>query len=392
VVVLVVLVVFVAIAVRLRKPIQPVQSDNEEEEKKKKRQEVAQKKKENQKEKKPEPRKKADKHPNEVTCFRGHEGSVVGVAWSPNGQLIASIAQDRTLRVWDLSSLQGSVHKNYRINLPYDSGTAVAFSHDSTHVLVPLETSKEVIVVKIADSKKQDTPKCSILKTLPSHHKNTTIVSISIPQNTQYALTCGNGEEVALWDMKGNLLFLELTRQMTNYMACLSFDGTHALVATFSTEVRVYQISKKSDGSVEMKKTMALLGHKSAVFWCDISQDARLAVTASKDGTWKLWKVDVQYPGKENPPCILTVEHPEKKAFEMIALSPNSKYVTCITHTPLPIIYIYTITGKLIQQITESHKMRLSRLAWAPDSSMFTTSSEDKTVKVWSFPQTQMKK
>lgn len=40
-------------------------------------------------------------HGTELLVLRGHEDAVGGVAWSPDGQRLATASHDRTARVWD---------------------------------------------------------------------------------------------------------------------------------------------------------------------------------------------------------------------------------------------------------------------------------------------------
>lgn len=58
--------------------------------------------------------------------FRGHFGRVNALAWSPNGQRVASVGSDKTLQVWDtISGRKYFIHRN-----PSSTLTSVAWSYD----------------------------------------------------------------------------------------------------------------------------------------------------------------------------------------------------------------------------------------------------------------------
>jgi WD40 repeat protein len=54
---------------------------------------------------------------------------------------------------------------------------------------------------------------------------------------------------------------------------------------------------------------MELKGHKSAVGAVALSPDGTRAVTASKDGTLRVWNIDVRYAQQEDPRTLLVVSH-----------------------------------------------------------------------------------
>lgn len=78
-------------------------------------------------------------------------------------------------------------------------------------------------------------------------------------------------------------------------------------------------------------------GHSSAVHGVDFggSSPARLvadtasAVTGSKDGSCKVWNVNVRYRQNEDPKCTLTIEQPDKRPISHVAISrgKTAKYV-----------------------------------------------------------------
>ena len=52
---------------------------------------------------------------------------------------------------------------------------------------------------------------------------------------------------------------------------------------------------------------MELKGHKSQVMSVAFSPDNKRAVTASKDGTMRVWNIDVRYHLSEDPKTLVVV-------------------------------------------------------------------------------------
>ena len=62
--------------------------------------------------------------------YRGHFGRVNALAWSPNGQRIASVGSDKTLQVWDaVTGKKYFIHRN-----PSSTLTCVAWSYDGRYL------------------------------------------------------------------------------------------------------------------------------------------------------------------------------------------------------------------------------------------------------------------
>jgi WD40 repeat protein len=76
--------------------------------------------------------------------------------------------------------------------------------------------------------------------------------------------------------------------------------------------------------------------------------------STSKDGTFKLWKIDVRYKMGEDPSCILTVPAPSPDClFDLISISPDQKFIA-VTDTKNN-LHFYSIDGKLLETVSKPY-------------------------------------
>lgn len=172
---------------------------------------------------------------------------------------------------------------------------------------------------------------------------------------------------------------------MKTNMVCFSPDAKFFCCAPWTADVRIWEIICSKDGKFEkVARVMELKGHKAAVKCVSFSPDSSTCVTTSKDGTWKLWNINVNYKRGGEPQCLLTIQSPVSDPFEFVQFSPDGKI---LAFTIKNILYFYSPEGKLLYQIPDAHKTQILSLRWATHSSSLLLTSDGSTLRFWKSPQ-----
>jgi WD40 repeat protein len=194
----------------------------------------------------------------------GDTGYLYGVAFSPDGTLLAAISHDRTVRLWDVATGQTT-----RILTGHMFG--VAFSPDGTL----LATTGEDRIIRLWDVATGQTT-----RTLTGHTNMVHRVAFS-PDGSLLATTSYDGT-VRLWDVATG----QTTRILTGHTGfvwgvAFSPDGTLLATASYDGTVRLWDVATG-------QTTRILTGHMLAVAF---SPGGALLATTGQDNMVKLWDV-----------------------------------------------------------------------------------------------------
>lgn len=353
-------------------------------------------------------------HPLDLNTLKGHGDSVNGLCFSSDGHSLATACDDGVIRVFKLDDASSKSFKFLRINLPAAGGhpTAVAFVDDSSSLVVASQNLTGASLYMYGEDKPKggDTKQQSKPEIKWEHHNVHdkkyiltlfgTKATHGTADGSTIVVSSSEGTDIILWHGKsGKMLGNVDTNQLKNNMATVSPNGRFIAAAAFTADVKVWEIVYSKDSSVkEVTKVMQLKGHKSAVTWLCFSPNSERIITASKDGSIRVWNINVRYHLDEDPKTLKVFPIPlhDSKGttlqYDRLSISPDGK-ILAATHGSL-LQWLSAETGEVLETADKAHDGDITDIAWAPNPipvgdkrvTILATSSVDKKVKLWAAP------
>ena len=226
----------------------------------------------------------------ELLTLSGHTGSVRGVVWSPDGNRLATVSSDQTTKVWDISTAlnTGAATGKQLLTLSTSSfamqlGPRVAFSPDGQRIATP--SAGATVKVWNAVTGKQ-------LLTLCCHPPGATSSSFS-PDGTRLA-TSGLDGFAKVWDAATGKELLTLSGH-TGILQAVAYSPDGRRIATAGAD------GAKVWDAATGQELLTLSGHTGSVSGVAFIPDGTHVATASSDGTVKVWDVSIGSGRSEQP-------------------------------------------------------------------------------------------
>ena len=280
----------------------------------------------------------------ESNRFSRHYGAVLGVAFSPDGQLIASGSSDNTVILWQKDGSNPKILAGHQ-----GSVNTVIFSADSQ--LIATASADRTIKLWQRDG--------TLLKTFQEQEFDRVTFSAD---GTTLALASRDGTiELWRWDGKATLETTFKT-ESPGLLNSVAFNSDDRLIATASgNTVKIWQ----RDGTL----IQTLKGHRSRVL--DVTFSDRLIATASEDGTIKLWQLDG---------TLLHTLKGHRGSVRDVAFSPDGQRIVSGSHDNT--IKVWQTDGTLLLTL-KGHRDKVMAVDFSPDGRSIVSGSEDNSVRLW---------
>jgi WD40 repeat protein len=291
--------------------------------------------------------------------FKGHTGGVIWVAFSPNGQRLASASRDRTVKVWDTRTGTNL----FTLKARRDSITSVAFSPDGQR----LASAGSDKTIKVWDAH-TGTPLLTFFLG-PTASANALVFS----PDSQRLASIGENRTVKVWDARtgANLLTLQGHTQPVTSVA-FSPDGQRLASASLDQTVKVWDARTATN-------PVTLQGHNFTIHSVAFSPDNQRLASASDDQTVKVWDARTGaalrtlqgYTGQPTitSPAISVAFSPDGQRLALGSWDKTVKIWDARTGAPL-----CTLQG---------HTKHVRSVAFSADGQRLVSAGDDRTLKVW---------
>ncbi|MEQ8383165.1 MAG: hypothetical protein RH949_12450 [Coleofasciculus sp. A1-SPW-01] len=278
---------------------------------------------------------------------KSHSDRVFGVAFSPDGHIIASVSQDNTAKLWNidgtlLHTLNGHTERVIRVDFSPNGNRIATTSWDKT---INIWSNDGIL-----------------LETLEGHTDG--VFGVDFSPDGEMIATASQDNTVKLWK-RDKSLNKRILKKHSQEIYSIDFSSDGKKIATAS-----------EDSTVNLRKTddtweKILKEHQSGVYKVVFSPDGTLIATASWDNTVKIWQADG---------TLLATLVGQTDDINSLAFSPDNQILA--TANKDRTVKLWTLNGTSVTTLA-GHRDQVQGIAFSPDSQMIATASWDDEGRLW---------
>ena len=286
-----------------------------------------------------------------VFDVQDHTGSVSGVAWSPDGERVVTAREDGRLQVWDLASgavdmvLEG--HGDWVRDVAWSPGgdRIASASSDGT--------------VRVWDAASGGT-----VAVLEGH--SGWVRDVAWSPDGDLLATAGTDETVRVWEAAGGEA-LQILRGHVDWVRGVAWspNGDRLVSGGQDASVRLWDLATE--------ESMVLEGHSQAVWSVAWSRSGDQVASASEDGAVRVWDAE------SGSATLRLAGH--TNGVRDLAWSPDGERI--VSGGEDGAVRVWDVVSPAATRVLHGHDGRALRVGWSPSGDRIVSASSDRTLIIW---------
>uniref|UniRef100_A0A8C1RW64 Transducin (beta)-like 3 n=1 Tax=Cyprinus carpio TaxID=7962 RepID=A0A8C1RW64_CYPCA len=328
-----------------------------------------------------------------ICVLESHYSAVTALAFSPDGQTLISSGRDKICSVWDLK--KKAVKRTVPVYEAVEGVVLLPGTSDYSQMGVKGEglhfvTAGSKGVLRVWDS---SSARCVFTQVLPDAPALKIEEGDLDPRSLMHLLPMPRSNRLATVTAEHNILIyqmpaLTVQQQFVGYnddvldVKFLGKDDTHIVVATNSSQLKVFELATNS--------CQILYGHTDTILSIDVFRKGSMFASCAKDNSLRLWKMDLksghvrcvaQGSGHSNAVGSVACSR-LKKAF-LVSGSQDCTIKVWDLPDPLPDVGCEPVlmTARLTEK---AHDKDVNSVTISPNDKLLASGSQDRTAKLWS--------
>ncbi|KAI2630918.1 WD40-repeat-containing domain protein [Hypoxylon sp. NC1633] len=291
-----------------------------------------------------------------LQTLEGHSDFVKAVAFSPDGQLLASGSFNHTIRLWNaitgthLQTLEG-----------HGGAVDVVTFSPNNQFLASGSRDQTVRVWNVASGMHQQTLECH----------DGLVEAVAFSPDGRFLVSASTDHTVRVWNAKTGLLLKKITDGHVGSVQAVAFSPDGRLIASAFADHTDHTILLWNLATGKHQRS--LKGHSRLISAIAFSPDSQVLASGSFDCLVLLWNV-------ANGAQEYRLEG-HRQSIEAIAFSPDGQLLASASSDET--IRLFNLTTGAHQSTFIGHSYSVCAVAFSSDSQLLVSGALDNTIRLW---------